>query len=92
MSPRREQRAAGALGGGGAGGDDELREPDVAGAVRDVEEDLEELGDPDAGPTTPAATLAAQGSVSGRLVAAAAGGERDGAARELFRLSWPVIT
>ncbi len=56
-----------------------------ADAAREVEGDLEELGDPDASPATPAGTLAvaARGRARGGVVA--------GSSEEIWRLAWPVM-
>jgi putative MATE family efflux protein len=56
-----------------------------ADAAREVEGDLEDLGDADASPTTPAGTLAvAAGSRAKRGVVA-------GSSEEIWRLAWPVM-
>jgi hypothetical protein len=56
-----------------------------ADAAREVEDDLEELGDADASPATPAGTLAvAAGSRAKRGVVA-------GSSEEIWRLAWPVM-
>jgi putative MATE family efflux protein len=69
------------------------RAQDDGPAAHQVESELEELGDPEGGPTLPATTLAAR-SVSSEL----SGEGRDGAhagrhsiTREIARLSWPVM-
>jgi len=63
---------------------------DIAGSSREVEDDLESLGDPDAGPTTPSSTIAAQTYVGSRARRATSAFSGD-ATRELLRLSWPVM-
>jgi putative MATE family efflux protein len=56
-----------------------------ADAAREVEGELEELGDPDASPTTPAGTLAAAASHVGEVPVA------EGSTEEIWRLAWPVM-
>jgi len=67
----------------------ESRPSDYERARREVESELEELGDPEAGAALPSSTLAVQSGVARGHAAAAL--EIDApVARELFRLSWPV--
>jgi putative MATE family efflux protein len=61
-------------------------------AVREVEADLAELGDPEAGAVLPSTTIAAHAAVAGHAASLPGlGADLEGpVARELFRLSWPV--
>ena len=59
-------------------------------AIHEVEEEVEELGDPEAGPSLPSATLAAA-AAAGRNAERAAAVPRTGAGREIWRLAWPVM-
>jgi putative MATE family efflux protein len=61
-------------------------------AIHEVEEEVEELGDPEAGPSLPSATLAAA-AAAGRNAERAAAAPRTGvgSGREIWRLAWPVM-
>jgi putative MATE family efflux protein len=67
-------------------------------ARHEVEEEIEELGDPEGGPSLPSATLAAAAAAGVHAERAAAGrAERSAASpqrgpgREIWRLAWPVM-
>jgi len=64
-------------------------------AIRQVEAELEELGDPETGPTLPSTTLAAAAAgPAAELEAdrsAVASHERRDVTREILRLSWPIM-
>ncbi len=60
-------------------------------AIREVESDIEELGDPEAGPALPATTLAAHAAMPAGQPLAADRLERVPVSREILRLSWPVM-
>ena len=60
-------------------------------AIREVESDLEELGDPEAAPALPSSTLATHTAVAGRLRTQLALSDENSPARELLRLAWPVM-
>jgi putative MATE family efflux protein len=59
------------------------------GLARDIEQDVEELGDPDLSPGIPSASIAAQAGRAPRPEALAP--ERHDAYDEIWRLAWPVI-
>ena len=63
----------------------------VEAAVREVESGLEELGDPEGGPTVPAATLAAHTALAGRAPLRGLVGAGTTEPRELLRLAGPVM-
>ena len=60
-------------------------------AAREVESSLEELGDPEGGPTVPASTLAAHTAVAGRAPRRPLPGPTATEPRELLRLAGPVM-
>ena len=62
-------------------------------AIREVESEIEELGDPEAGPALPATTLAARSAppVHPPAPQASGGDERISLSREIVRLGWPVM-
>jgi putative MATE family efflux protein len=62
---------------------------DDRGALRGIEKDTEELGDPDASPAIPSASLAAQARRAPSPFALAP--ERHDSYGEIWRLAWPVI-
>lgn len=62
-------------------------EHDRSAAVREVEGDLEELGDPEAGPGLPSGTLAAYSAVAGRTRIALSSVAGHDATGELLRLA-----
>jgi len=66
------------------------RAEDGRGAQRDVEAEVEQIGDPEAAPSLPSAALAAHAAagVRGRAAPSARG---VGAGRDIWRLSWPVM-
>jgi putative MATE family efflux protein len=59
------------------------------GLARDIEKDVEELGDPDLSPGIPSASISAQARHSPRLETLAP--ERHDSYQEIWRLAWPVI-
>ena len=59
---------------------------DIARAAHEVEEHIEELGDPEASPGNPTSTLAV-GATPERVE----GGRRTGTSREIVELAWPVM-
>jgi putative MATE family efflux protein len=65
-----------------------VRSPDERDAAREVEAEVEEIGDPEAGPPIPSATLAAAAAAGMGRRAPIAGA---GAGREIWRLAWPVM-
>jgi putative MATE family efflux protein len=71
--------------------DEASRRAEHDSAVRQVEVDLEELGDPEASPGLPSGTLAAHSAVAGRLEFEPGTGEAGAERRELLRLAWPVM-
>jgi putative MATE family efflux protein len=66
------------------------RPGEVPEAVHQVEEEFEEIGDPEAGPALPSATLAAAAAV-GRGAEQRAAAVRSGTGQEIWRLAWPVM-
>lgn len=61
-------------------------------AQREVEAEVEELGDPEAGPSLPSASLAAHAAAGVHHARAeATPAPRAGTGREIWRLSWPVM-
>ena len=62
---------------------------DDRGAFRGIEKDTEELGDPEASPGIPSASLAAQARRAPSPSALAP--ERHDSYGEIWRLAWPVI-
>ncbi len=77
--------------------DDPPRRPGIPSrsdrdVAHEIESDIEDLGDPESGPTLPSTTLAARGTLpdhSHRSVATSASGS---AYEEILRLGWPVMT
>jgi putative MATE family efflux protein len=61
------------------------------GAAHEVESDIEDLGDPEGGPSLPATTLAARGTVTDHSNPGVASSASGSAYREIFRLGWPVM-
>ena len=59
---------------------------DIARAAHEVEEHIEELGDPEASPGNPTSTLAV-GATPERVE----GARRTGTSREIVELAWPVM-
>jgi putative MATE family efflux protein len=59
------------------------------GLARDIEKDVEELGDPDLSPGIPSASIAAQAGRTARVETLAP--ERHDSYQEIWRLAWPVI-
>jgi hypothetical protein len=62
--------------------------------AHEVEAEIEELGDPEAGPGLPATTLAARGTVPDHATSAPVAFEPAGARSayaEIARLGWPVM-
>jgi Na+-driven multidrug efflux pump len=66
------------------------RPGDEPAAAHQVEEEVEELGDPEGGPSLPSATLAAD-AAAGRNAERAAAVPLRGPGREIWRLAWPVM-
>jgi putative MATE family efflux protein len=66
------------------------RRGDEFAAVHEVEEEVEELGDPEAGPSLPSATLAAA-AAAGVAAERASAPPAPGTGREIWRLAWPVM-
>jgi len=66
------------------------RPGDEPAAAHQVEEEVEELGDPEGGPSLPSATLAAA-AAAGRNAERAAAVPLRGPGREIWRLAWPVM-
>jgi len=66
------------------------RSADEPAAAHEVEEEVEELGDPEGGPSLPSATLAAA-AAAGRNAERAAAVPLRGPGREIWRLAWPVM-
>lgn len=62
---------------------------DDAALAHEVEGEIEELGDPETGPTLPSTTLAAASTARDRVMAL--GGPPTGITREILRLSLPVM-
>ena len=71
--------------------DDAARRRERDSAILEVESDLEELGDPEAGPILPSSTLAAHHAVAGRPAEDGTAVDTGSATRDLLRLSWPVM-
>lgn len=69
-----------------------VRPGDESEAAQEVEEEIEEIGDPEGGPAFPSAALAAAAAAGRRIpktrVAAA---PEQGPGREIWRLAWPVM-
>lgn len=67
-----------------------VRPGDEPEAAQQVEEEIEEIGDPEGGPAFPSATLAAA-AAAGRNAERAAAVPPHGPGREIWRLAWPVM-
>ncbi|MBW2231827.1 MAG: MATE family efflux transporter [Deltaproteobacteria bacterium] len=73
------------------------REPDRSSdgqaAAHEVEAEIEELGDPETGPTLPATTLAARGTIPDHATARPTSRRQpaSGLTREIVHLGWPVM-
>jgi putative MATE family efflux protein len=61
----------------------------AASAAHEVEEQVEEIGDPEASPAIPSSTLVAHAAASSPRVRAQ--GDTQGTTREILRLAWPVM-
>jgi putative MATE family efflux protein len=57
----------------------------------EVEEEVEELGDPEGGPSLPSTTLAAAAAAGRNAEITAAAVRSGGTGREIWRLAWPVM-
>jgi putative MATE family efflux protein len=60
-------------------------------AQHEVEVEVEELGDPEAGPALPATALVAHAAAGVRPTPAETAAARSGTTRDIWRLSWPVM-
>ncbi len=69
----------------------EARDDERRRATRAVEREIEELGDPEAAPPLPSATLAATSARAAEEPVPAAIDEEHSTAGEILRLAWPVM-
>jgi putative MATE family efflux protein len=70
------------------------RRGEESAARHEVEGEVEDLGDPEAGPSLPSTTLAAAAAAGAAAAAASTAGRAaavPGTGREIWRLAWPVM-